>query len=64
MSVRSVQSKKQPSMLISFSIICRYLHFCEKMIMLLRKYSITPIIVIDGDSLAGKEKEDEKRKLY
>lgn len=32
--------------------------------MLLRKYSITPIIVIDGDSLAGKEKEDEKRKLY
>lgn len=63
MFVRFVQSNKQPSMLISFSINCRYLHFCEKMIKLLRKYDITPIIVIDGDSLVGKEKEDEKRKL-
>ena len=34
------------------------------MILLFRQYDITPIMIVDGDSLIAKEKEDAKRKKY
>ena len=38
-----------------------YLHFCEKMIRLLQRYDIKPILVFDGESLPAKKQEDEER---
>lgn len=39
-----------------------YLHFCEKMIRLLQRYDIKPILVFDGESLPAKKQEDEERR--
>ena len=41
-----------------------YLHFCEKMITLLQKYDIKPILVFDGESLPAKQHEDEERRAF
>ena len=57
-----VQISQQQSIVILLKMISRYLSFCEKMLLLVKNYDITPIMVVDGENLKAKEKEDERRR--
>lgn len=57
-----VQISPQQSTFILLKVISRYLSFCEKMLLLFKNYDITPIMVVDGENLKAKAKEDERRR--
>ena len=57
-----VQISPQQSIFILLKVISRYLSFCEKMLLLFKNYDITPIMVVDGENLKAKAKEDERRR--
>lgn len=55
-------TSQQQGPFFSLKVISRYLSFCEKMLLLFKRYEITPVMVVDGGNLKAKEKEDRRRK--